>query len=74
MKIVTIGNFDKDGMAYGWHIDDIDHAFDSAHPGKVGFKADSYCLGIDVETGVVSVNGVEIVEWTEARKRAMALL
>jgi len=60
MKIVKIGTFDRDGVPTGWHID---------------IKSTSekgYVLGVgNIGPGIVDVNGVEIVEWTEKRKKMM---
>ena len=58
MKILKIGIFSKDGAPTGW-------AFDGT-----GDKP-GYALGLDLLfPGSVDVNGIEIVEWTEARKLA----
>jgi hypothetical protein len=60
MKIIKIGTFDKRGIPTGWHIDLSDQ------------KGTEYCLGIDqIFSGSVDVNGIEIVEWTQARKDLM---
>jgi hypothetical protein len=59
MRILKIGTFDANGMPTGWHLD------------MNGGTAKEYCLGIDtLFHGSVDVNGVEVVEWTEARKMA----
>ncbi len=56
MKIIKIGTFDERGMPIGWHIDLND------------IKDTEYCLGIDqLFPGSVDINGIEIVEWTQAR-------
>jgi len=60
MKIVKIGTFDHNGCPTGWHIDMNDI------PDGV------YALGVDViGPGIVDVNGIEIVEWTNKRKIMM---
>lgn len=60
MRILKIGTFNKQGHPTGWALDGTD------------CETGEYCLGLDVGgPGKVSVNGIEIVEWTEARKAAM---
>ncbi len=62
MKIIKIGTFDKRGMPTGWTIDLVKDE-------RKGIGG--YCLGIDdLFPGSVDVNGIEIVEWTQARKEA----
>ena len=57
MKILKIGTFDERGCPTGWHLDMND------------IPECQYGLGIDIlGQGIVDVNGVEIVEWTEERK------
>ena len=64
MKIVTIGTFDAGGCPIGWCFDL------GTIPVTVAPRA--YCLGIDLDgDNAVTVNGVEIVEWSEARRAAM---
>ncbi len=74
MKIFRIGTFTKQGMFFGWSVgdEDITVAMDSRRPGEFGLTPGGYCLKLDLDTGAVLVNGVEVVEWTEARRRAMA--
>ena len=62
MKIIKIGTFDENGQPTGWSL---------SFNGGDG-KAGQYCLGISTgKDSLVTVNGIEIVEWTEARKQAM---
>ena len=63
MKIQKIGGFTDEGYPTGWEI--LGEAKDAA---GVAFTD---CLSIDTR-GVVRINGIEIVEWTEARNKAMA--
>ena len=74
MKIVKIGTFDNCGVPTGWHLD---ANFEGS---AISFKGDPfkrekvnrYCLGLDqLFPGSVDVDGVEIVEWTTARREAM---
>lgn len=57
-KIVKIGAWDKKGMPTGWHLDLND------------LPPCDYALYINND-GRVFVGEVEIVEWTEARKKAI---
>jgi hypothetical protein len=73
MKIVKIGEFDKSGCPINWHLD-----MEGAEPGSYAAtndKSTCHCLGLLGDTTSpdcpVTVNGVEIVEWTEKRKAAM---
>lgn len=60
-KIIKIGTFDNRGMPTGWHFD-IEGVIEKGY----------YCLGLDfLFPGSVDVNGVEVVEWTEARHKAL---
>ena len=57
MKIIKIGTFSDGGCPVNW-------AFDA--------QGDGHCLGIDLlYPGSVDVNGVEIVEWTAARRKTV---
>lgn len=61
MKIVKIGDFDRNGNPVTWFVDCQD------------LPEKGYCLGIDtLFPGSVDVNGVEIVEWTALRCKRMA--
>lgn len=61
MKIITIGTWTEGGSPTGW-------VFDGS-----GGKEGEYCLGMVGENNsVITVNGVEMIEWTEERKRIMA--
>ena len=64
MRIIKIGGFDKEGCLTGWHVgaDPID----APNSSMVSWDG----LFID-EGGRVRVGGIEIIEWTEARKKAM---
>ncbi len=68
-KIIKIGSWDKAGMPTGWVIEVMEGE-------KIGIGGylkgiGGYCLGIDeLFQGSVDVNGVEIVEWTEERRKA----
>ncbi len=69
MKIIKIGTYDSAGVPMGWHID---CEFEGEAVNNEG--SNKYCLGIDrFFPGSVDVNGVEITEWTLARKTAMGL-
>jgi len=58
VKIVKIGTFDEHGWPTGWHLD------------LENQNSVSYCLGIDkLFPGSVDIAGIEIVEWTEFRKK-----
>jgi len=60
MKISKIGTFDKHGYPTGWEFYGTD------------MKEGEYCLGLmGPDNSIVCVNGIEIVEWTETRKRIM---
>ncbi len=60
MKIVKIGTFDGHGNPTGWVIDGS---------GPTQHSEINFCLGI--LDGCVTINGVEIVEWTAVRKESM---
>jgi len=57
VKIVKIGTFNNQGFPLGWSIDTKDSEELKHILGILGDK--------------VYVNGVEIVQWTEGRKRCM---
>ena len=61
MKIIKIGTFNKFGMPTGWEFD-----------GNNMGNSKEYCMGLDIlGPGIVDVNGIEIVEWTEKRKEML---
>lgn len=64
MKIVKLGEFDKNGNLTGWSLQTEIHD----RSNTVWCSNDG--IFID-EEGCVRVGGIEIVEWTEARKAAM---
>lgn len=66
MRILKIGGFDKEGLLTGWHLGVELH--DKSFDGDVLSGPDGLFVA---ENGSVRVHGVEIVEWTEARKKAM---
>lgn len=72
MKIIKIGTFDSDGNPIGWELDGSNSPcnFEAATCNKV-----PHCLGFSDSSGgvdtIVTVNGVEIVEWGEKRKNIM---
>ena len=69
MRIERIGTFGSTGDPMGWNINP---GFEGDATNNAG--ADRYCLGVDrFSPGSVDVNGVEIVEWTLARRVAMGL-
>jgi len=70
MKIVKIGTFDNRGMPIGWSIDVGGKGVGFQEgTSALGVSDDAYVLGIDIlGVGIVDVNGIEIVEWTDARR------
>ena len=62
-KIIKIGTFNKQGFPIEWDVD-----MEEAKEWKE-VKEVRHVLGIIDDK--VYVNGVEIVEWTEERKRCM---
>lgn len=73
MKIVKIGTFDDQGIPTGWNLD-LNNEPGVAATISQGSETPStirYVLGIDMlYPGSVDVNGVEIKEWSVARKQA----
>lgn len=61
-KIIEIGSFNDRGMPENWHIDLRGESFDSPFPVML-FHAD----------GRVFVRDVEIIPWSEKRKKVMGL-
>ena len=78
MKIVKIGHWDSYGSPYGWHFSGSECVVASpgaptcvvASPGALTNAVSVMTLHPD---GKVEIGGVEIVEWSEARQRAMGL-
>jgi len=68
VKIVKIGTFDSFGNPTGWTVD-CENCGGNAIAITDNINV-HHALGI-MDDGRVTVNGVEIVEWTEARKRAV---
>ena len=68
MKIVKIGHWDSYGSPYGWHFSGSECVV--ASPGALTNAVSVMTLHPD---GKVEIGGVEIVEWSEARQRAMGL-
>ena len=63
MKILKIGSFNGNGNPIGW-------SFDLESPPNLN----AHCLSIRGDFNQdcpVTVNGIEIVEWTDARRAAM---
>ncbi len=73
MKIVKIGTWDKGGSPIGWHFDLKD-----ADPGTLACTDKTkipYCLGLARPSDPfcpVTINGVEVSEWTSQRRIAMS--
>ena len=75
MRIVTIGGFDNRGMPIGWNFDMEANKENAAldllppeNPESV-FGFGGIELSLD-GSFTVKVGGIEIVEWTEKRKKA----
>lgn len=70
MKIIKIGTWDENGMPINWHFMEGDEISISEEHGVIHVAA-----GLRLEPdGRVLVNGIEIVPWTEERKKASHLL
>ena len=75
MKIVKIGGFNKTGALVGWHFD-LENEPGYCAIACVKNPLTPHCFGILGEDIIdpnclVTVNGIEIVEWTEMRKKAI---
>ena len=68
MRIIQKGTFDANGMPTGWYFDCSGGAGIDISDDRLKFGA---CLELK-QDGRVLVNGVEIVEWTQERQKAMS--
>ena len=78
MKIVKIGHWDDNGVPIGWHFSGPENV--PVAPGAPNYISCGWSWetnAVSVMTlhpdGKVEIGGVEIVEWSEARQRAMGL-
>ena len=69
MKIIKIGGFDERGMPTAWHFDMEANKPKKKNPSQV-WGVGGLELSLDKEA-TVSVGGVEIVQWSEARRKAL---
>lgn len=70
MNIVKIGTWTKKGFPTGWIFDGKTPVCDKINPSPVTV---GNVLGVPLpgESDPVMLSGIEIVEWTETRKKAM---
>ena len=64
MKIIKIGKWDKNAKPVGWEFD-----LNGADP----YPAQRYIMDIK-PTGEVFIGGIEVVPWTNQRKKILGLL
>lgn len=68
MKIIKIGHFEH-GIPIGWTLDG--EGSKKCYAATNDKSKGPYILGLDLDyVGSVSVNGVEIKEWSDARKKS----
>lgn len=70
MKIVTIGDFDEKGMPTGWWFDMEGSGATIDMPGSDSLGVGALNLALN-DSYVVTVGGVEMVEWTQKRREAV---
>jgi hypothetical protein len=64
MKVLKIGTWDKEAKPKGWELD-----LNGCEP----WPAEKYVMDLH-PTGEVYIGGIEIIPWTNARKKILGLL
>ena len=67
MKIIKIGTWDARGIPMGWHFDLEGGPLFTEENEKIP------CMELELD-GRVKIGGIEIVEWSEARRAATKVI